>query len=142
MPINVKATSLIHKFEMKDLLNLSLFMLLLIKFNDINLHEGTYHVADIFRTGPRATHMVRAGNVVPAGTMLVAPDLQYNYGQTTQVQDISPLHFPHSVRINLSVVSIRVAMEIHTLFNILKQSFIINTTAKANDTTDILQTFR
>ena len=34
------------------------------------------HANDIFRTGPRVTYMVLAGDLVPAGTTLVTPGLQ------------------------------------------------------------------
>ena len=43
------------------------------EINDIHLYEGTYIVAAIFRTGPRATYVVRMGYVVAAATMLVTP---------------------------------------------------------------------
>jgi len=35
----------------------------------------TDHVYAIVRTRPRATHVVRAGDLAPAGTMLVTPVL-------------------------------------------------------------------
>lgn len=35
--------------------------------NDIHLCENADHVNATFRTGPRATHMVIAGDLVPAG---------------------------------------------------------------------------
>jgi len=46
-------------------------MLSLIKVND------TDQVYAIVRTSPRAAHVVRAGDLVPAGTMLVTRGLQY-----------------------------------------------------------------
>jgi len=49
-------------------------MLLLI--DDIHLCEATEHVNAVFRIGPRATHVVLAGDLVPAGTMLVTPALK------------------------------------------------------------------
>jgi len=48
-------------------------MLSLIKIKDIHQCEDTDHVYVIFRTSPRETHIVRAGNLVPAYTMLVTP---------------------------------------------------------------------
>jgi len=66
-----RATSLVHSSEIKILLNLSLIMLLLIKINNIHLCEDTFHVAAILRTTPQATHVVRAGDLLPVGTMLV-----------------------------------------------------------------------
>ena len=39
--------------------------------------EEIDHVNVIFRTGPRATYMVLAGDLVPAGTGLVALPLGY-----------------------------------------------------------------
>jgi len=38
--------------------------------------KDTAHVYAIVRTSPRETHVVRAGDLVPAGTMLVTPDLR------------------------------------------------------------------
>jgi len=51
--------------------NLPLITLLLI-INDIHLYEGTYHITAICRTGPRVTHVVHAGDLIPAGTILGA----------------------------------------------------------------------
>jgi len=51
-------------------------MLSLIKIKDIHQYEDTDYVSVIFRTGPRATHMVRAGDLVPGGTTLVTPDVE------------------------------------------------------------------
>jgi len=48
-----------HTSELKNLLNSSLIMLLLI--DDIHLCEATKHVDAIFRTSPWATHVVLAG---------------------------------------------------------------------------------
>jgi len=50
-------------------------MLSLIKIKDIHQCEDTAHVYAIVRTGPRATHIVRAGDLVSAGTMLVTSDI-------------------------------------------------------------------
>jgi len=52
-------------------------MLSLIKIKDIHQYEDTDYVSVIFRTGPRATHMVRAGDLVPGGTTLVTPDVEW-----------------------------------------------------------------
>ena len=60
-----------HTSEIKNLLNSSLIMLLLI--DDIHLCEDIAYVTGIFRIGPRATHVVLVGDLVPAGTMLVTP---------------------------------------------------------------------
>jgi len=54
-------------------------MLSLIKIKDIHQRDKTDHVHVIFRTSPRATHMFRAGDLVPAGTMLVTPGLCHQY---------------------------------------------------------------
>lgn len=43
------------------------------EINDIHLCEDPGRVNAIFRKGPRTTHGVRAGNMVPMGTMLVTP---------------------------------------------------------------------
>jgi len=48
---------------------------MLIKIKDIHQCEDANHVYAIVRTGPRATYVVRAGDLVPAGTMLVTPVL-------------------------------------------------------------------
>jgi len=37
--------------------------------------EDPGHISAIVRTGPRSIHVVRAGDLVPAGTMLVTPVL-------------------------------------------------------------------
>jgi len=52
-------------------------MLSLIKIKDIHQCEDTDHVYAIVRTGPRATHVVRVGDLVPAGTMLVTPVIEH-----------------------------------------------------------------
>jgi len=39
--------------------------------DDIDLCEHNDHVNGIFRTGPRVTHVARAGYLVPKSTMLV-----------------------------------------------------------------------
>jgi len=44
---------------------------------DIYQCEDTDHVYVIFRTSQRATHIVRAGDLVPANTMLVTPALSH-----------------------------------------------------------------
>jgi len=51
-------------------------MLSLIKIKDIHQCEDTDHVNAIFSTRPQATHVVRVGGMVPAGTMLGTPALQ------------------------------------------------------------------
>ena len=43
------------------------------KIKYIHQSGDTDHVYAIVRTGPRATNVVRAGDLVPAGTMLVTP---------------------------------------------------------------------
>jgi len=61
------ATSLLHTSEIKILLNLPSIILVLTFVNC----EDTDHANFIFRPGPRATHVVRAGDLVPAGATLV-----------------------------------------------------------------------
>jgi len=61
-----RATSVIHTSEIK-ILNLSSIMSSLIKIKDIHKCEDTDQVYAIVRTSPRATHVVRAGDLVPAG---------------------------------------------------------------------------
>jgi len=52
-------------------------MLLFIDGN--HLCEATGHANAIFRTGPRAAHVVLAGDLVPADTMLVTPAVYVRY---------------------------------------------------------------
>ena len=51
--------------------------MLSIKIKDIHQCEDIDHVYAIVRTGPRATHVVRVGDLVPAGTMLVTHGLGF-----------------------------------------------------------------
>jgi len=51
-------------------------VLSLIKIKDFHQCEDTDHVCAIVRTGPRATHVVRAGHLAPASTMLVTPAVE------------------------------------------------------------------
>jgi len=69
VPITARATSLIHTSEEKILLNLPLI-------NDVNLCDDTHHLNGIFKTGRRTTNVALAGDLVPAGTMLVTPALE------------------------------------------------------------------
>jgi len=64
------STSLMHTSELKILLNLPSLILVLI-FVSMKI----YHANVIFRTGPWATYMVLAGDLVPAGATLVTPAL-------------------------------------------------------------------
>jgi len=50
--------------------------MLSIKINDIHPCQDIEHVYAIVRTSPLMTHMVRAGDLVPAGTMLATPGLE------------------------------------------------------------------
>ena len=52
-------------------------LLSLINIKDIHQCEDTDHVYVIFRTSPRVTHMVRAGDLVRASITLVA--LSYTF---------------------------------------------------------------
>ena len=49
--------------------------LITVKIKDIYQCEDTDRVYASVRTGPWATHEVRTGDLVPAGTMLVTPGL-------------------------------------------------------------------
>jgi len=51
-------------------------VLSLIKIKDIHQCEDTDHIDAFVRTGPRSTHVVRAGDLAPAGTTLLTPDLE------------------------------------------------------------------
>jgi len=44
----------------------------------VNLCDDTHHLNDIFKTGPRATNVVFAGDLVPTGTVLVTPALVFS----------------------------------------------------------------
>jgi len=57
---------------MKILLNLPLIMLSLM----MSTCDDTRHLNAIFKTGPRATNVVLAGDLVPAGAVLVTPALE------------------------------------------------------------------
>jgi len=72
-----KAASLIRTSEIKILLNLPANILVLIFVKC----EDTDHANVLFRTGPRATYVVLAGDLVPAGPALVTP-LQHSYAVT------------------------------------------------------------
>jgi len=50
-------------------------MLSLIKYKDTHQCEDNDHVYAIFRTSPRATEVVCAGDMVPTGTMFVTTTL-------------------------------------------------------------------
>jgi len=50
-------------------------MLSLIQIKYIHQCQNTDHVYAIVRTSLQVTHMVRAGDLVPAGTVLVTPAL-------------------------------------------------------------------
>jgi len=52
-------------------------MLSLIKIEDIHQCEDPDHVYAIVWTSPRATHVVQACDLMPAGTMLVTTALRY-----------------------------------------------------------------
>lgn len=71
--INVKGYQLDIHFWNKNFAELVFNYVIINKINDINLCENTDDVNIVFRTGPQATHLVCAGNLVPAGTMLVTP---------------------------------------------------------------------
>jgi len=51
-------------------------MLSLIKIKDIHQREDADHVYAIVRTGPRVIYVVRAGDLVPTGAMLVTLGLE------------------------------------------------------------------
>jgi len=63
------------------------FMLSLI-IKNIHQCEDTDHVYVIFRTSPRATHMVRAGDLVPVGTTLVT----LSYSDTLTLKPLFSVH--------------------------------------------------
>jgi len=50
-----------------------IILVMLLFIDDIHLYEDIDYVNAIFRTGPRATHVVLAGDLVPASIMLVTP---------------------------------------------------------------------
>jgi len=65
------------------LLNLPSIILVLVK--DID------HANIIFRTGPRATHMVLADDLVPADTTLVFPTVKFLVWENTTRKELQPL---------------------------------------------------
>jgi len=65
-----RATNLIHILLNKCAQFVSI-MLSLIQIKYIHQCENTDHVYAIVRTSPLATHVVRAGDLVPVGTVLV-----------------------------------------------------------------------
>jgi len=67
-----RVTSLICTSEIKFLLSVPSIILVLIFVNC----EHIDHANVIFKTVPRATYMVLAGDLVPAGTTFVAPALE------------------------------------------------------------------
>jgi len=64
-----RATSLIHTFEIKILLNLPSIILVLI----FAICEDIDHANFIFRTGPRVTYLVLAGDLLPCGHQVGDP---------------------------------------------------------------------
>jgi len=66
-----RVTCLTHTSEIKNLLNSYFIWLSLINFMIFICVKKTDYVSVIFRTGSRATHVVRVGNHVYAGTRLV-----------------------------------------------------------------------
>jgi len=56
---------------------------------DIHQCENTDHVYANYRTDPRATCVVRVGDLVPAGTMLVIPGFQqYVFSNVDFIQKV------------------------------------------------------
>ena len=79
VPINVNGyQSDAHLWNKKHLLNIPFIMLLLI-ISDIHLCADTDHVNVTFKTGPRATQVVVAGDSMPVGTTLMTPGLDSCY---------------------------------------------------------------
>jgi len=65
-------------------------------FTQFTLHyfiigEDIDHADVIFRTGPRATYMVLAGDLVPAGTTLVTPAVKFLVWENTIRKELQPL---------------------------------------------------
>ena len=77
-----RATSLIHTLPKKNIAQFVLIIMLSIKIKDVHPCQNTEWAWDVYaivRTGPRATHMVCAGNLVPADTMLVTPAVEVEH---------------------------------------------------------------
>ena len=53
--------------------------------------EDIDHANVIFITGPRATYMVLAGSLVPAGTKLVTPAVKFLFWENTTRKERQPL---------------------------------------------------
>jgi len=52
-------------------------------FHYFSIGEDIDHANVIFRTGPQATYMVLAGNLVPARTTLVTPAVKFLFWENT-----------------------------------------------------------
>ena len=66
---------MIHTFEVKILLILTVI-------NNVNLCDDSHHLNGIFKTGQRAANVALAGDLVPAGTVLVTPGLHGSVNST------------------------------------------------------------
>ena len=55
-------------------LNFAQFSFSYVIINDVNLRDDTHHLNAIFKTAPRASNVVLAGDLVPLGNMLQTPD--------------------------------------------------------------------
>ena len=66
-----EATNLIYTSEINKIIQFIFNYFIINRINDINLCEDNDHVNYIFRKGPQTIHVVHAGDLLPAGTMLV-----------------------------------------------------------------------
>jgi len=69
--LTLRATNLIHASEIKKFAQFTFKL----SFINVNLWDDTHHFNVIFKNGPRVTYVVLAGDLVPAGTVLVNPAL-------------------------------------------------------------------
>ena len=60
-------------------------------FHYFIIGEDIDHANVIFITGPRATYMVLAGDLVPQGTTLVTPPVKFLVWENTIREELQPL---------------------------------------------------
>jgi len=60
-----------HTSEIKKLVQFTYYVII----NYVNLCDDTHHLNATFKIGPRSTSVVLAGDLVPAGTVLVTTAL-------------------------------------------------------------------
>ena len=74
---------MIHTSEIKNFVQFAYHVII----NDVNICDDTHHLNAILKTGPRATNVVLAGDLVPAGTVLATPALYGNLTLTLSIKN-------------------------------------------------------